>query len=142
MGGPAAGQVLLIQAEDSVPTYAYACTKCSHRFDIYQSFSDVSLTTCPECGKEALRKVFSPVGVVFKGSGFYRTDSRSGQNSRSSNGSQKKSGESSTGDKSAAGASSNGSSSSGSSSSGSSSSGSSSSGSSSTSSSQKAASSN
>jgi len=117
-----------------VPTYAYACTQCSHRFDIYQSFSDDSLTTCPECGKEALRKVFSPVGVVFKGSGFYRTDSRSGQNSRSSNGSQKKSNESSTGsgEKSAAGPSSNGSSSNGSSSSGSSS----------TSSSQKAASSN
>src|SRR5690625_1789012 len=134
MGGPAAGQVLLIQAEDSVPTFVYACTQCSLRFDIYQSFSDGSLATCPECGKEALRKVFSPVGVVFKGSGFYRTDSRSGQNSRSSNGSQKKSSDSSTGspEQSATGASSNNSSSNGSSSSGSSS----------TSSSQKAASSN
>lgn len=128
---------LLIQAEDSVPTYAYACTQCSHRFDIYQSFSDDSLTTCPECGKEALRKVFSPVGVVFKGSGFYRTDSRSGQNSRSSNGSQKKSSEDSSGsgEKSTAGASSNESGSSSSSSNGSSSS-------SGTSSAQKAASSN
>src|SRR5699024_6457609 len=137
MGGPAAGQVLLIQAEDSVPTYAYACTQCSHRFDIYQSFSEDSLTTCPECGKEALRKVVSPVGVVFKGSGFYRTDSRSTQSSRSSNGSQKKSSESSTssGEKSSAGASSNGSGGSGSSSNSSASS-------SGTPSSQKAASSN
>lgn len=120
-----------------MPTYAYACTQCSHRFDIYQSFSDDSLTTCPECGKEALRKVFSPVGVVFKGSGFYRTDSRSGQNSRSSNGSQKKSSEDSSGsgEKSTAGASSNESGSSSSSSNGSSSS-------SGTSSAQKAASSN
>lgn len=67
-----------------MPTYAYACTHCSHRFDIYQSFTEDTLTTCPECDTVSLRKVFSPVGVVFKGSGFYRTDSRSGQNSKSS----------------------------------------------------------
>jgi putative FmdB family regulatory protein len=58
-----------------MPTYQYACTACDHRFEAVQSFSDSALTECPECqGK--LRKVFSAVGVVFKGSGFYRTDSR------------------------------------------------------------------
>jgi putative FmdB family regulatory protein len=58
-----------------VPTYAYACTACGHRFEVQQSFSDASLTQCPECeGK--LRKLFNTVGIVFKGSGFYRTDSR------------------------------------------------------------------
>jgi len=60
-----------------VPTYQYACTECGHAFDQFQSFSDASLTECPECGGK-LRKVFSAAGVVFKGSGFYRTDSRSG----------------------------------------------------------------
>jgi putative FmdB family regulatory protein len=59
-----------------VPTYAYACKDCGHAFDIVQSFSDASLTVCPECGG-SLRKKFNSVGVVFKGSGFYRTDSRS-----------------------------------------------------------------
>jgi putative FmdB family regulatory protein len=58
-----------------VPTYAYACKDCGHAFDIQQSFSDDSLTVCPECGG-SLRKKFNSVGVVFKGSGFYRTDSR------------------------------------------------------------------
>lgn len=58
-----------------MPTYQYACTACDHRFEAVQSFSDASLTVCPECGG-ALRKVFSSVGIVFKGSGFYRTDSR------------------------------------------------------------------
>lgn len=66
-----------------MPTYEYACTECSHAFDIFQSFSDDALTECPECGGN-LRKVFSPAGVVFKGSGFYRTDSRSGSSSSSS----------------------------------------------------------
>jgi putative FmdB family regulatory protein len=60
-----------------VPTYQYACTACGHRFEAVQSFSDSSLTNCPECAGR-LRKVFSSVGIVFKGSGFYRTDSRSG----------------------------------------------------------------
>jgi putative FmdB family regulatory protein len=63
-----------------VPTYQYACTECDHRFDAVQSFSDPSLTECPVCGGK-LRKVFSSVGIVFKGSGFYRTDSRSGSGS-------------------------------------------------------------
>lgn len=59
-----------------MPTYAYACKDCGHAFDIVQSFSDASLTVCPECGG-GLRKKFNSIGVVFKGSGFYRTDSRS-----------------------------------------------------------------
>ena len=58
-----------------MPTYQYACTACGHKFDAVQSFSDASLTDCPECAGR-LRKVFSSVGIVFKGSGFYRTDSR------------------------------------------------------------------
>ena len=60
-----------------MPTYSYACTACEHRFDTVQKFTDSSLTDCPECSGR-LRKLFSPVGIVFKGSGFYRTDSRSG----------------------------------------------------------------
>ncbi|MBC7277932.1 FmdB family zinc ribbon protein [Nocardioides sp.] len=67
-----------------MPTYQYACTECGHAFDQFQSFSEASLTECPECSGK-LRKVFSAAGVVFKGSGFYRTDSRSGStNSNSS----------------------------------------------------------
>jgi len=58
-----------------VPTYAYVCTECGHDFEIVQAISDDAMTTCPECGGR-LRKVFHPVGVAFKGSGFYRTDSR------------------------------------------------------------------
>jgi putative FmdB family regulatory protein len=58
-----------------VPTYAYACKDCSHAFEIVQSFTDNSLTSCPEC-QGTLRKKFNSVGVVFKGSGFYRNDSR------------------------------------------------------------------
>ncbi|WP_328612600.1 FmdB family transcriptional regulator [Amycolatopsis sp. NBC_00355] len=58
-----------------MPTYQYACKECDHRFEAVQSFSDPSLTVCPQCSGP-LRKVFSSVGVVFKGSGFYRTDSR------------------------------------------------------------------
>ena len=57
-----------------MPTYVYACKNCGHRFEQYQSFSEDSLTTCPECAQEALRKVFDSVGIVFKGSGFYSTD--------------------------------------------------------------------
>jgi putative FmdB family regulatory protein len=58
-----------------VPTYSYACTECENRFDEVQAFSDAALTTCPKCSGR-LRKLFGNVGVVFKGSGFYRTDSR------------------------------------------------------------------
>ncbi|PJI94046.1 FmdB family zinc ribbon protein [Luteimicrobium subarcticum] len=66
-----------------MPTYAYRCADCGHAFDAQQSFTDDALTTCPECGG-TLRKVFSAVGVVFKGSGFYRTDSRGGGKKSSS----------------------------------------------------------
>ncbi len=58
-----------------MPTYAYACTQCGHRFDAVQSFSDATLTECPECGG-ALRKQYGSIGVTFNGGGFYRTDSR------------------------------------------------------------------
>jgi len=58
-----------------VPTYTYRCTVCSHHFDIVQKFSDDPLTECPECGSP-VRKVFQPVGIVFKGSGWYINDSR------------------------------------------------------------------
>lgn len=60
----------------SMPTYQYACSACLHEFEIFQAFSDSSLTHCPECTGQ-LRKVYSAVGVVFKGSGFYKTDSKS-----------------------------------------------------------------
>lgn len=58
-----------------MPTYQYACTECGHRFEAVQSFSDAALTQCPVC-QGRLRKQYGSVGVVFKGSGFYRTDSR------------------------------------------------------------------
>ena len=58
-----------------MPTYSYACTECGNRFDVVQSFTDDALTTCEQCSGR-LRKLFNSVGVVFKGSGFYRTDSR------------------------------------------------------------------
>ena len=67
-----------------MPTYAYACTACEHSFEIVQSFTDDSLTRCPEC-EGRLRKLFNAVGVVFKGSGFYSNDSRN--DSRSGKGS-------------------------------------------------------
>ena len=58
-----------------MPTYSYACTECDNRFDAVQAFTDDALTSCPQCTGR-LRKLFNSVGVVFKGSGFYRTDSR------------------------------------------------------------------
>ncbi|KZS72977.1 FmdB family transcriptional regulator [Mycobacterium kansasii] len=58
-----------------MPTYSYACTECADRFDVVQAFTDEALTTCGKCSGR-LRKLFNSVGVVFKGSGFYRTDSR------------------------------------------------------------------
>lgn len=61
-----------------MPTYSYACTSCDNRFDIVQSFTDDALTECNECSGK-LRKLFNSVGIVFKGSGFYRTDSRNGK---------------------------------------------------------------
>jgi putative FmdB family regulatory protein len=67
-----------------VPTYSYECTQCADRFDVVQAFTDDALTTCEKCSGR-LRKLFGSVGVVFKGSGFYRTDSReSGKKSTSS----------------------------------------------------------
>ena len=63
-----------------MPTYSYACTECDNKFDAVQSFSDDALTDCPKCDGR-LRKLFGKVGVVFKGSGFYRTDSRAGAGS-------------------------------------------------------------
>lgn len=67
-----------------MPTYSYACTECDNRFDAVQALTDDALTSCPQCtGK--LRKLFNSVGVVFKGSGFYRNDSR--ESSKSSSGS-------------------------------------------------------
>ena len=61
-----------------MPTYQYRCRSCGHDTEVVQSFSDPPLTECPKCGGE-LRKVFAPVGIVFKGSGFYKTDNRSGR---------------------------------------------------------------
>ncbi|PZU41161.1 MAG: FmdB family transcriptional regulator [Microbacterium sp.] len=61
-----------------MPTYAYACKSCGHRFDAVQSFSEPTLTECPECGG-VLRKEYGSIGVTFNGSGFYRTDSRAGE---------------------------------------------------------------
>ena len=66
-----------------MPTYAYACKQCGHRFDAVQSFADPALTECPECGGP-LRKEYGSIGVTFNGSGFYRTDSRAGGDKSSS----------------------------------------------------------
>jgi putative FmdB family regulatory protein len=60
-----------------MPVYSYRCESCGIQIDRQQRFNDPPLTTCPECGEEALRKTFQPVGIVFKGSGFYATDHRS-----------------------------------------------------------------
>lgn len=65
-----------------MPTYAYRCTRCNEEFDIYQRFDEESLTNCPRCDAP-LRKLFTPSGIVFKGQGFYRTDSRSSSSSSS-----------------------------------------------------------
>ena len=65
-----------------MPTYSYVCKECEHGFEIQQSFSDAALTSCPKCQGE-LRKQFGNLGVTFKGSGFYRTDSQSGSSSSS-----------------------------------------------------------
>lgn len=78
-----------------MPTYAYACTSCEHHFEIVQSFTDDTLTVCPKC-EGRLRKLFNTVGIVFKGSGFYRTDSRGSASESSSSGSTSPGGESSS----------------------------------------------
>ncbi len=100
-----------------MPTYEYACRQCGHRLEAVQSFTDAPLTECPACAG-ALRKVFSAVGVVFKGSGFYRNDSRPAAKSdgareagadksdsaaAKANGKSKSDGSSSTGDSSSGG---------------------------------------
>lgn len=118
-----------------MPTYQYQCTECGEGLEAVQKFTDESLTVCPAC-EGRLRKVFSAVGVVFKGSGFYRNDSRgappsSGSEKGKDSGSEGKGGSDAKKDPSGSSSSSSSSSSSDSSSSGSSSSGSSSSGSSS-----------
>ena len=78
-----------------MPTYAYACKQCGHRFDAVQSFADPTLTECPECGGP-LRKEYGSIGVTFNGSGFYRTDSRAGSPTPKSGGSDASSGASSS----------------------------------------------
>lgn len=65
-----------------MPTYEYMCKRCERRFDVFQSFSEEPLTTCDVCGGE-LKKVFGSVGIMFKGSGFYKTDSRPAASSES-----------------------------------------------------------
>lgn len=65
-----------------MPVYAYKCKDCAHQFDVRQSFTDEPVTVCPECGGP-VRKQFNSVGVVFKGAGFYRNDSRDGGKSKS-----------------------------------------------------------
>ncbi len=73
-----------------MPTYQYACTDCGDRTEVVQKFTDDPLSVCTTCGGR-LRKVFSPVGIVFKGSGFYRTDSRNGSTVPAADGSKDKS---------------------------------------------------
>jgi len=85
-----------------MPTYEYACSNCDSAHEIVQSMSDPTLTTCPDCGQETLRKLFNNAGVHFKGSGFYRTDSRSSsKSSGSSSGTSSSSSSGSTGSSSA-----------------------------------------
>lgn len=70
-----------------MPVYAYKCKSCGHQLEVRQSFSDAPLSECPQCGGE-LRKQFNSVGVVFKGSGFYRNDSRASSSSSSASSSE------------------------------------------------------
>jgi putative FmdB family regulatory protein len=91
-----------------MPTYEYACKSCGHRFDIVQSFSDDALTTCPDCSQDALRKVFSAAGIIFKGDGWHIKDygdkkktsssatAASGDSGSSDTGSSKKGGDGSS----------------------------------------------
>jgi putative FmdB family regulatory protein len=91
-----------------MPTYEYRCKACGHQFDIIQSFTDDALTICPACDAAQLKKVFGNVGITFKGSGFYKTDSRSAGSFGSTRdadksdkgGSDASSGDKSSGDKS------------------------------------------
>ncbi|NPV78392.1 MAG: zinc ribbon domain-containing protein [Anaerolineae bacterium] len=72
-----------------MPVYTYRCDNCDVRFERVQKFSDAPLVRCPECGKKALHKVYTPVGIVFKGSGFYATDHRSPSGMSRSHGEEK-----------------------------------------------------
>ncbi len=76
-----------------MPLYEYRCRSCNHQFEIQQSFSDDALTVCPECQGD-LRKVFNPVGISFKGTGFYKNDSRSSSSSSSTSSTSSTSGDS------------------------------------------------
>ena len=82
-----------------MPKYQYQCKDCGEALEVQQSFTDDALTVCPNCGGD-LRKVFNAVGVVFKGSGFYKTDSRSGSSSSGSSSSSTSTSSSSSGDSS------------------------------------------
>lgn len=78
-----------------MPTYDYACNSCGHRFDVRQSFHDEPIATCPECGA-SVRRVLYPAGVIFKGSGWYKTDSRKPESAGSASHSEAKSDSSSS----------------------------------------------
>jgi putative FmdB family regulatory protein len=88
------------KAEVVMPIYTYRCKNCGIQFDQQQKFTDAPLTRCPECSKKTLNKVFQPVGIVFKGSGFYATDHRSpsgaGRHTSSKNGDSESKSSSST----------------------------------------------
>jgi putative FmdB family regulatory protein len=104
---PAAGRPGIRSHEDEdtrMPTYEYACSKCGEHFEVYQTFSDAPLKRHDDCGGQ-LQKVFAPVGIVLKGSGFYKTDSRSGSKSKSSSESRSESSESKSESKSDSGSS-------------------------------------
>jgi putative FmdB family regulatory protein len=79
-----------------MPTYEYRCKSCGHDLEVQQSFTDDALTTCPSCGEAALRKVFGNIAVTFKGSGFYKTDNRSGASKSSTSSSSESSSSSSS----------------------------------------------
>ncbi len=66
-----------------MPVYMYRCDNCGMQFEKFQKFTDDPLARCPECGKKALKKIYQPVGIVFKGSGFYATDHHSPSGQRS-----------------------------------------------------------
>jgi len=83
-----------------VPTYQYTCTECGEPLEAVQKFTDAPLTVCPACGGR-LRKVFSAVGIVFKGSGFYRTDSRNGSSATAPAASSESGGSNGSADKAA-----------------------------------------
>jgi len=88
-------RTLLKGKEVVMPVYSYRCESCGVQFERHQSFSESPLKRCPECNKNSLRKVIGPVGVVFKGSGFYATDHKSPSGMKSSTSSKSEGGESS-----------------------------------------------